>query len=441
MKPIQLEPPPLEVPAEVPEIPRGVYERRYERLEQARIAAGFDVLLIYADREHGANLAWLTGFDPRFEEALWVQGPKSTLLVGNENLGYAPMKLNLEAEVALFTPFSLPGQDWGEPDLIALLRKAGLARGLRVGVLGWKPLPRPEVPFYLVAALQEVCGSEPENANDLLMHPETGLRATLEPEQIRLAEYGSSLTSAAILNWLRGLREGMTEREAAGNLVSYGLELTCHPMVNFGPTIPSGLGSPRNERLVRGEYAQVALGVLGGLTCRAGRLVRRNDPDADGYLELVTNYLEVVRAWYAALRVGVSTGEVFAAAQKAKAETWDLALNPGHLIHLEEWLHSPFAEGSRVALRSGYAIQQDIIPVPRNSVAVINMEDGIVLADGDLRGKLGRLDPALMHRCQLRREWMERLGYALSEDVLPLSNLAGAFFPFLLEGRYVAALE
>lgn len=31
-----------------------------------------DVLMIYADREHGANFAYLTGFEPRFEEAVLV---------------------------------------------------------------------------------------------------------------------------------------------------------------------------------------------------------------------------------------------------------------------------------------------------------------------------------------------------------------------------------
>jgi len=39
--------------------------------ERARAqAAGLDALVVYADREHSANLAYITGFDPRFEEAL-----------------------------------------------------------------------------------------------------------------------------------------------------------------------------------------------------------------------------------------------------------------------------------------------------------------------------------------------------------------------------------
>ena len=35
---------------------------------------GYDRLVVYADREHSANLAYLTGFDPRFEEAMLVVG-------------------------------------------------------------------------------------------------------------------------------------------------------------------------------------------------------------------------------------------------------------------------------------------------------------------------------------------------------------------------------
>ena len=38
-------------------------------------ARGYDRLVVYADREHSANLAWLTGFDPRFEEAIARRRP------------------------------------------------------------------------------------------------------------------------------------------------------------------------------------------------------------------------------------------------------------------------------------------------------------------------------------------------------------------------------
>ena len=58
-------------------------------------------VVVYADREHSANLAYLTGFDPRFEEALLIVGPAGdpTLLVGNECVGMAaaaPLPLRVE---------------------------------------------------------------------------------------------------------------------------------------------------------------------------------------------------------------------------------------------------------------------------------------------------------------------------------------------------------
>lgn len=435
----------IRVPDEVPVLPPKVFTERYKRLEARRQQAGLDAILIYADREHAANLGWLTDFTPRFEEALWIQlgGQTPTLLVGNECLSFARAVCKLEANLELYQDFSLPGQDRSRStDLPGLLRKAGLGKGLEVGLVGWKPMQALDVPHWIVEAVESVTGLAPRNAADLLMHPATGLRARLEPEQIRWAEYASALSSEGIRNWVWGLYEGQSEWEAAQHLVSCGLELSCHPMVNFGPQIPSGLKSPRNHRVQPGFYAQAAFGLVGGLTCRAGRLVRADyREDADGYLALATNYLQVVHAWYAALEVGVLAGEVFAKAHQTKNSTWDFALNPGHLIHMDEWLGSPFAEGSGVALQSGMALQQDIIPVPRHGHTVVNMEDGLVLADADLRRELSRLDPALMERVNQRRQVMEQLGYQLSEDVLPLSNIQGIFFPFLLQPEYVARFD
>lgn len=435
----------IEVPGAVPVVPPRVFALRYQNLEARRKQAGFDALLIYADREHAANLGWLTDFTPRFEEALWIQvgGQTPTLLAGNECLGFARAVCKLEARFDLYQEFSLPNQDRSiSTDLPSLLRKAGLGRGLQVGLVGWKPMQALDVPHWIVAAVEEVTGLTPRNATDLLMHPATGLRVLLEPEQIRLAEFASALTSEGIKNWVLGLYEGQPEWEAARHFVSYGLELSCHPMVNFAPQIPSGLKSPRNHRAQLGFYAQAAFGLVGGLTCRAGRLVRSDyREDADKYLELAINYLQVVHAWYAALGVGASAGSVFERAYLTRNDAWDFALNPGHLIHLDEWLSSPFEKGSEVILQSGMAIQQDIIPVPRQGPAVVNMEDGLVLADTDLRRQLEHLDPALMQRVQKRREAMEQLGFQLGEDVLPLSNIQGIFFPFMLQSEYVARFD
>ena len=54
-------------------------------------ARRYDHLVVWGDREHSANLAYLTGFDPRFEEALLIVGTSGdpALLVGNECYGVA----------------------------------------------------------------------------------------------------------------------------------------------------------------------------------------------------------------------------------------------------------------------------------------------------------------------------------------------------------------
>ena len=48
----------------------------------------FDQLVFYADKEHGSNFEYLTGFIPRFEEGLLVlnKDGMATLILGNENL-------------------------------------------------------------------------------------------------------------------------------------------------------------------------------------------------------------------------------------------------------------------------------------------------------------------------------------------------------------------
>src|SRR6185369_11514561 len=76
---------------EMPIIPAEIYRDRLERLRARADEQGYDQLVVYADREHSANLAYLTGFDPRFEEAMLVVNPtgEPAILVGNECFGMA----------------------------------------------------------------------------------------------------------------------------------------------------------------------------------------------------------------------------------------------------------------------------------------------------------------------------------------------------------------
>jgi len=155
------------------------------------------------------------------------------------------------------------------------------------------------------------------------------------------------------------------------------------------------------------------------------------------YPRLAGNYFDVAVAWYERIKIGASGGEIHAAAHAARnPKLMEFAVNPGHLIHLDEWLHSPFQADNRCPLRSGMAIQMDIIPVSQGPFCYVNAEDGIVLADETLRSELARRHPACWLRMQARRSFMSgTLGIALDPSVLPLSNTPGWLCPYALEPK------
>src|SRR5262245_13429476 len=107
----EIELPEFGLPDVEPEVPASTYDARIAAARQKAADAGFDVLLVYGDREHFANLAYLTNYDPRFEEALLILTPDKTpaLLIGNEGMGYASL-VPIEIERILYQTFSLVSQ-------------------------------------------------------------------------------------------------------------------------------------------------------------------------------------------------------------------------------------------------------------------------------------------------------------------------------------------
>ena len=428
-----------------PAIPPDVYASRLERLRERAATHGYDRVIVYADREHSASLAWLSGFDPRFEEAIAVVGRDGDplILAGNEcfsTAGAAPLPMRRE----LYQDLSLPGQprDRSRP-LATILSDEGIGPGSRVGVVGWKSFAdrsRIEIPAYVVDELRSLTGDGGlvENANALLIEPGQGLRALAELEQLAALEYASCRTSDGIRNLLGGLRTGMTEHEAVGLLGWNGMPLSCHLMLTAGPRARFGLLSPGDRPIERGDPYTVAFGVWGALNCRAGFVVEDASELPAGirdYVDrLVGPYFEAIAAWYGALRIGATGGDVYAAAMAHLADPFfGIFLNPGHLIGLDEWINSPFAAGSSVELRSGMAFQVDVIPATGTDYFTTNIEDGIALADATLRADIARTYPEMWGRIQARRRFMrESLGIELHEDVLPLSNLAAHLPPFAL---------
>ena len=447
------------VPATRPDLPRAIYLARLDALNKARRAAGIDSLLIYADREHSANLAWLTGFDPRFEEALLVltPGQTPTLMAGPENLGRA-QKATIEVEARLYPPFGLMGQDRSQtPQLEEVLTSAGVGRNQRVGVAGWKYFgphesPRPdtwfETPAFIIDTLRQIVGPEGRvvNANALLMDSSSGLRAVNEIEQIAQFEFGAVMASEALKALFKSLKPGMSEFAAVQSMGLGTLPHSCHTMLSTGGRL-SGLESPSGKIIERGDPLTTAVGYPGGLSSRVAWLIADKSElpaDARDWLErLAMPYFACAAEWYSTFGIGVTGGTLDAIARKhLGAPFFNLILNPGHLTHIDEWMNTPVYPNSRETLRSGQAIQCDIIPAVGAPYHSANIEDGIALLDQAGRDELRDKFPDVAKRAAARRAFMaDVLGIRLKPEVVPLSNLAAAYPPFLLSPNRLLAMR
>ncbi len=432
-------------PGPEPLLPPSVYAARLGRLRAAMAARGYDHVLLWADREHSANLAYLTGFDPRFEEAALVVGDTGdpAILVGNECEAMAAAA-PLPVRTVRFQDLSLPGQprDASRP-LAEILGDEGIGPGSRVGVVGWKTYADRrtiEVPAFVVDELRRATGPAGlvENATDVFIDPADGLRVVNEPEQLAAFEWAACQTSTGVRNLLAGLRPGMTERECVALLGWNGAPLSCHLMLTAGPRARFGLLSPGDRPIERGDPFTVAFGIWGALNCRAGFVVEDGAELPGGigdYVErLVAPYFTAVVEWYEALHVGQTGGVLQEIVDRHLGDPFfGVSLNPGHQLHLDEWVNSPVFPGSRVELRSGMALQCDIIPATGTPYFTTNVEDGVALADEALRAAFAAAYPQAWARIQARRRYMaDVLGIHLHPDVLPLSNLAATLPPFLL---------
>jgi Xaa-Pro aminopeptidase len=431
------------MPDPEPVLKPEVYDGRLTRLRERMSEAHFDVVLVYADREHSANISYLTGFDPRFEEALLVVRPRDVaILVGNENWGTAGAAA-IAMRRHMFQDFSLPSQPRDRSKTLAeILLDEDLVKGMRVGIVGWKTYSQAwmsDAPAYIVDTVRGICGADNvKNATSLLIDSGNGLRVINEPEQIAYLEWASCHVSGGVRHLLQDLRPGMTEHDAVALLRWNGTPLSCHLMLTAGPRARFGLLSPSDRRIARGDPFTTAYGIWGALTCRAGFVAEDAGelPRAirDYVEKLVAPYFEAVAEWLEAIHVGQTGGALNQIIAKRLSDPFfGIFLNPGHQIHLDEWVNSPVAHGSTVELKSGMAMQVDIIPATGTDYFTTNIEDGIAIADETLRAELAAKYPNMWRRIAERRAFMTGvLGINLHPDVLPLSNLTGYLPPFLL---------
>jgi hypothetical protein len=445
---IDIAAPPLELADELPAISGAEFEARIAALQRAVDA---DWIVVYGDREHNANLIFLSNLDPRFEEALLVIGPHTrTLVLGKEDVGYVPV-VPIDVDVVLCPTFSLMGIDrGGGPTLEQALRELGIGAGARIAVVGWKALlpeewngRRPAIfaPAFFVDTLRDLAGESGSvfDATTALTSPRSGLRTFSSADQIAIFEWGASRCSAWVHAILDAAHPGVSEREAFRAVPWGGEPLSCHPVFASGPDVAVGLRSASSRHLELGDAAIAAIGLWGGL-CARGGIIAASTQDlssaSDGYLErMAAPYWRAMATWYETLELGVAGGAVFDTITGLLAgEAFASSLNPGHLIHYEEWMDSPIRAGSDDPIASGMVLQSDIIPTGIGPGWNVNCEDTVAVADSTLRAEIAERHPDLWSRISARRAFVrDRLGIALADEVLPLSCTCGYLPPFWLD--------
>lgn len=443
--------PKFQFPEAIPSIPAEEYYRRLSALVQA---AESDWALVYADREHSANLTWLINFDPRFEESLLVLGRngKRTLIVGNEGMGYLPI-VRVPVDVELCQTFSLNSQPRSTASRLKdVLVKIGLQAGQSACLVGWKYLETyetddPAAPAYLPAffvdMVRGILGPSGKviDGTTLLMHPENGLRNLNSVDQIAAFEWAARTTSAAVFSIVTGTRPGMSEMQAIHLMRYAGQPMTMHPIFVSGKGEINGLRSPTGKIIEYGDAVSTGLGYWGSLSCRAGMML--GQPDQSFFEQAAAPYFRAIAAWYQAMRIGAQGKQVF----QAVADAFDgsglrSSLNPGHLTSYEEWTSSPIRPDSTEKVHSGMVFQSDIIPTPLPAGWLVNCEDTVAVADASLRTELQARYPELWGRVLARRQLMsEALGIQMAEELLPLTDGTAYLPPFWLASELVCAVS
>lgn len=430
-------------------------ERFAQRCDAALAASGTDWLCVYADREHLANVMFLSGFEPRFEEALLLLGPggRRIIITGNECVSYAARATLPGLEVRLSQTMSLLGQDRSQaPRLSDILRESGIRVGDQVGVVGWKYLSPEEwegddPPSFLPAAyldtIRRVAGVDAVvDRTAVMLHPETGQRSIIDVDQIAIFEAAAARGSAMVWNVVRSLRPGDTERDAALRMEYRGEPLNVHTMLASGDAAGGaviGLASPGWRRIAKGDGVSTAVGLWGGLTARAGLV----DDANEDFVATASAYFKGLVEWYALADIGVAGGDLHSVTVDALGQGGlKSLLNPGHLTGHEEWSHTPVRPGSKDSIRSGMHMQVDIIPTPMRDGWALNCEDSVVFADAVLRDQIASRYPDMWRRMKARRDFVSNmLGVAMHEAVLPLSSTPLCLAPLWLRSDCLLACD
>ena len=445
---------------EIPVMTEDDYLERIDLLLNLGEKEGASHLVVYGDREHYSNIEYLTGFDPRFEEAVLVlsRGNKPVIFLGNEGMDYGHI-IPYDIQMEQYSTFSLSGQYRKDADLANLFANAGITSTSTVGVIGWKIFTELDfesyrqsfdLPHFIMERLISVAGFSNLFNATYLMTGNEGLRHQLSAKELILCEIAGTKASRNTLRVLQNLKPGISELEASEYLQICGSPLSTHPNINFGTqNVCYGLASPtQNKKLEIGENISVGMAYRRALIHKAGVYAKSAEELSPEYAAAVKNqfceYFGAVAKWYETVAIGVTGGEVYNAVETVLGSfsKYGIGLNPGHLSHTDEWTNSMFNKGNQATIKSGLSLQCDIIAILPETKLFIHAEDSLVIGDAKMRKDIKSMAPHAWERIVTRQKFMrEVLSINISDDILPTSDLQGIFFPYMADLNMIYVME
>ncbi len=438
------------------------YLFRLDLLRKRMAEDGVDVAVIYGDREHFANIEYFSGYDCRFEEALFVVPPKGTptLLVGNEGMSFSAI-VPYEIHRVYYRNFSLQGQPRdADEHLDEILCRAGVFSGAQVGLIGFKyfvsafvstdPKYTFDVPHYVVEILERTAGEgKVRNYTETVTGLDGGIRLQVHyAKEIAAAEAAGARSANVVIRMLKNLKPGMSEYALAESAKVGFAPVVMHPLTNFGrESVALGMRSPLDSSTLElGDVCGVCYGIRGSLTSRVG-VASYDEASMKEALRahlfsFYGKFFEAMCAWYSSVKVNADGNTLHHAVHDIiGGPEYHVQLNCGHYTGQDEWVNSLSFDGSTHTLPDGAYLQVDIIASNPDPVRTAICEDAVIVAGPALRAQLEREYPEVYARIMARRAAMGEIGIALHEDVLPLSNLNGAMFPFMLNLDVVFGIE
>ena len=440
------------------DLTKETMDERKDKLLNVMQKRDLDTVIIYADREHGSNFEYFTGFIPRFEEALLVvhKDGRAFLLLGNENtkmVNYSRIK----AELIHVPFFSLPNQPMENDETLEnIFKQADIKEGSQVAVIGWKNFTSTfeenkylyDVPYFIIDTLKKLIKNDQNLVNgcDLLISPKDGIRTINNANEIAHYEYGETLAGIGVLNTINHIAIGKTELELANHLLIDGQPNSITTVCATGDRFTNATLYPRDKQVKMGDKFSTSVGYKGGLSSRAAYVANNQEDmpilEKDYEEVLAKPYYKAIATWLETIKVGLDASEMYDTIETVlPKDVYHWELNPGHFVADEEWMSSPFYPNSTASVKSGQLFQIDIIPKIAGYGGV-GCEDGVAIANETLREELKKNYPDTWSRISKRQTYIKDvLNINISEDVLPLNDVVAYYRPYLLNHSLAFSVE